>query len=460
MREADDNMDWRDLIDRYLDGTIAEEEFVDLEVALKRDSQVRGIYLEAVKTDTLLREIAGKIPDAITEPATARPRNHWVVFLGSAASIAALIAVAFLASFGDSAKIGSVEDAGWLSLSLEEGHGLNPGDEVQLASGSVEIQFRSGALTRIHGPARIEITSDNGAFLHHGEIWSRADTEASEGFTIQTHSGKFVDRGTEFLMTAKLDGFSQMHVASGAVDAEVDGYGLQRFGKGSGLGVEPGHTPVMIRIEPGDESPQFNFPTLPPPSATDEADLSIGRSKVRLISSGPKGRKNFPHQKSGKPDRLIDGVGQISNDKPEESLYFSDGANGNIMLDLGREIPVSRVHTYSWHLNKDYPDMRRRAVQRYTLWGSPEAKPEAMPSIEQANGWIRIARVDTDAFFRVEEEPDRPAQQACAIHTSAPSIGNYRYLLFQVVPTPMPEGKLARHTFFGEIDVFSTDSSQ
>lgn len=463
MKEPGNNIDWRERVDGYLDGTISDEAFAELKAGLRNDPENRALYLAAVKTDALLREIAGKVPPSVTAnpvpaPALVRLRGSWRLAVAAAASLALLAGVVSILMQDDAARIGSADEAGWLSQALPEGQALHPGDEVQLASGSVEIRFQSGALTRLHGPARFEITSANGGFLHHGQVWARADTAESDGFTIQTHSGRFVDRGTEFLMTAQPDGFSQMHVASGAVDAEVEGFALQRFEKGSGLGIEPGDRPVVIRIESGEDTPQFAFPTIPPPTAADAADLQSGQCRVQLISHDHKGRENLPHVLSGPPERLIDGRGQSDGDRPEESLYFTNGAEGIILLDLGREIPVSRIHTYSWHLNDELPTVRRRAVQRYTLWGCAEAKPEVVPSPGQANGWTRIARVDTDAFFRVEEEPDRPAQQACAIQSSAPSIGNFRYLLFQVIPTSMPDGKLAEHTFFGEIDVFSAVS--
>lgn len=461
MMTSEETIEWRELVAHYLDGTITEDGFAGLKAALRTDSEKRALYLDAVKTDTLLREIAGKAPRARPQAAmSSRWRGQRGMVLAAAACVAALALVLSLFSAGDAAKIGTSRDAAWLSQAHEEGQVLKPGDEVELASGSVEILFNSGALTRLHGPARFEITSTNGGFLHHGQAWARAETAESDGFTIQTHSGKFVDRGTEFLTTASTDGFSQMHVASGAVDAEVAGFALQRFKKGSGLGIEPGDTPVMIRIESGADTPEFAFPSIPPPSATDAADLQAGKCTVQLISHDHKGRENLPHPKSGPPERLIDGQGQSASDRPEESLYFTNGADGIILLDLGREIPVSRIHTYSWHLNDALPDVRNRAVQRYTLWGCREAKPEALPSTENANGWTRIARVDTDAFFRVEKEPDRPAQQACAIQSSATAIGDFRYLLFQVLPTPMPNGKLAEHTFFGEIDVFTPSVSE
>lgn len=449
-------IEWKDLVGRYLDGEITEDEFADLKEGLRNDSQKRELYLESVKTDTHLREIAGQLPSALPTHEEKHRSGSWFIYATVAAACFSVVAlVSSLYSRDDEATIGLAKNVEWLSQALPAGQGLNLGDEVQLISGSVEVLFRSGALTRIHGPARFEITSENSGFLHHGQAWARAETEDSQGFTIHTHSGNFVDRGTEFLTTAKQDGFSQMHVASGAVDVEVEGFSLQRLEKGSGLGIEPGDTPIMIRIEAGAETNAFSFPTIPPPSDSDWADRRNQHSAVSLKSENQKGRGvNLPHRNSGDPRRLIDGQGQSGSDQPKESLFFTDGANATILLDLGREIPVSRIHTYSWHLNDELPSLRRRAVQRYTLWGCRDKKPDTMPSPENANGWSRIARVDTDAFFRVVEEPGRPAQQACSIYSNTSSIGDFRYLLFQVLPTAMPEGKPARHTFFGEIDVF------
>ncbi len=457
--EKKDN--WRVLIDSYLDGTIDDQGFARLKDGLRSDPGCRDAYLSAVRTDTLLREIAGKkehiVSEVLSNSDSRRP-ILWMVGAVAACFMGLVLVIASLSNPSE-AEISKTSGAEWLIEARQPGEALQVGDTVELASGSVEILFRSGAETRLHGPARFEITSSNGGFLHYGEADSRADSLQSEGFSIQTLSGRFIDQGTEFLMTASRDGFSQMHVNSGTVDVEVAGFSRQRFEQGSGLGVEPGEHPVMIRIEAGDESSAFQFPTIPPPSDLDWADQRQGQSTVELISEDRKGRVNLPHPNSGDQVRLIDGLGQTGPDKPNESLYFFDGAKGNILIDLGDEVPVARVHTYSWHLNAEFPDIRRRAVQRYTLWGATKNKPEGIPSETDTGGWTRIARVDTDAFFNVEREPDRPAQQACEILSSTPAIGDFRYLLFQVIPTPMPEGKAARHTFFSEIDVFTADDS-
>ena len=466
-----DSPNFRELVDGFLEGTLSDSEFNTLQSALRERPDLRDRYFASVRIDTLLRERAGtgvsiaatteagapSVPENVVAIDRAESASPWSYGWGLAASL--VLGALLLGSLwpsGGAAEIGITDDAVWLATSRAEGEGLRVGDEVALVSGSVEIHFDSGAFTRIHGPAAFEITGTNSGFLHHGQAWSRADTESSHGFTIQTHSGRFVDRGTEFLTTARTDGFSQMQVTSGAVDAEIEGFEPQRFEKGSGLGIEPGETPVRIVIESGNENPDFAFPTIPPPTSNDHADVSKGYASVQLNSLDRKGRTNLPHIQSGPPESLLDGKAQTARDQPGESFFFPNGATGEIVLDLGEEIPVARVHTYSWHLSEVDVGRKRRAVQRYTLWASGKTRPDSLPSGESGNGWTRVARVDTDAFFGVQEDPDRPAQQAVAIQSSGPSLGNFRYLLFQVLPTPMPEDIPSRHTFFGEIDVFTS----
>lgn len=452
------------LVQRYADGHAGETEVEKLEDELTKDPGFRQAFLAYLNLDAALEGSLLQHAAPGVEEISKPKRRAIPTWLGLAASIAILIAGAWLGirPFQGSpvAEVGEVtRDTRWLSPPLLEGDGLQKGNSLQLASGSVEIRFQSGALTRLHGPAQFEILSGNSGFLSYGEAYSRADNEESKGFTIETHSGDFVDQGTEFLTTASPDGFSQLHVTSGAVDVDVPGMELQRLRKGSGLGIEPGEVPVLIRIEQGNETPAFAFPTIPPPGRTDYADASQGAARVQWWPTDQTDENNHPSPKSGPFELLLDGKGQTGDDHPSESVFFRDGANGLILLDLGKEVSVSKIHTYSWHRNREDPDLRRRAVQRYTLWGCGAELPDSLPLSGNGTGWTRIARVNTDAFFRVKKDPDRPAQQACAIFSGENAIGTFRYLLFEVAPTPMPEGFRPRHTFLGEIDVFASETS-
>lgn len=456
-----------DLVQRYVDNEATATDVADLECLLLADPEFRAAFLDYLSIDSALGDtVLPGLENKIQGPVLLK-RRQWtslpLIALASAAAIAVLALVSgilpnpFRSGTTDIASIGTVsDDVRWMSAPQTEGSSLDSGTNLQLASGSVEVRFQSGALTRLHGPAHLELVSNNSAYLHYGEAFSRADNADSQGFTIQTHSGNFVDRGTEFLTTASTDGFSQLHVTSGAVDVDVPGHDRQSLRTGSGLGIEPGEVPVLIRIEPGDESPAFTFPTIPPPTDTDFADHRQGIARVEWLPTDLSDERNDLSPNSGDPEQVINGRAQSGEDEPMESLFFRDGANGLILIDLGREVPVSKINTYSWHRNLEDPDLRRRAVQRYTLWGCGAEKPTFQPDAENNAGWTRIARVNTDAFFGVREEPDRPPQQACSIFSGGKNaIGSFRYLLFEVTPTAMPDGMRPRHTFFGEIDIFT-----
>ncbi len=442
-------INFRDLVDQHLNGTISHDDFDRLKEWLRDHSDHREEYLSAVKMDTLLREIAGQNSEVESPRLAAKP-NRRLLLLSMVSALAVLGLAAFLLfqTAAPAAKITAVSDT---DSKWEPGDYLQASDRVELTQGKLSLTFSSGATTELHAPVLFEVSSANSAFLHYGNAVSRADTDASHGFTILTPYGQFIDQGTEFLTTVRRDGSSQMHVSSGEVDVAVKGFGRQRIRKGSGIGIESGSVPVMIRIEQGEESSDFLFPSITPPAHTDDGKTA----NAQLFQSGSDWQEIPPHRESGSLSLLTDGFAQSTQDQPEESLFPPNGADAAILLDLQKAIPVAMIRTYSWHLSEVDVGTRRRAVQRYTVWGSKE-KPKQLPIAEEARGWTRIARVDTDAFFQVAEDPDRPAQQACELFSSdGQSLGKFRYLLFDVVPTPMPTGIPPQHTFFGEIDVIA-----
>ncbi|MDF1737581.1 MAG: hypothetical protein P1U86_00365 [Verrucomicrobiales bacterium] len=451
------NPHWN-LVQRYVDGIASEKEVTALEDALAADVEFREAFLSYLSLDAALEEVLPE-GDLNQKPAVQPEKTKLRLLpLWGLLGVVALLAIA-TASFTERryvAQIGATsQNLRWRSASHVKGEKLRKGTRLELAAGDVDIEFGTGALTRIHGPALFEIKSDNSGFLSYGEAYSLAENVASKGFTIQTHSGDFVDQGTEFLTAASPDGSSQLHVNSGAVDVAVPGMEMQRLRTGSGFGIEPGEIPVVVRIEQGDETAAFNFPTIPAPSPFDFADGRKGEARIEWWPSDLSDEENHPSIKSGPLELLIDGSGQATEDSPSESVFFQDGADGLFLIDLGSEISVAKINTYSWHRNRDDPDLRRRAVQRFTLWGCGHERPSTLPSNEESTEWTRIARVNTDAFFRVKNEPDRPPQQACSIFSGKESLGKFRYLLFKVSPTPMPDGLKPRHTFFGEIDVIT-----
>ncbi|MDA1039993.1 MAG: hypothetical protein O3A37_06875 [Planctomycetota bacterium] len=366
-------------------------------------------------------------------------------------------------------SFGTVAAAQWVAADtvVHEGDPLRSGQRIELAGGSVRLHFASGAAVRLIGPAIFEAESPLAAVLTMGRVAVTADTPESKGFTIRTRTGRIVDLGTEFVAEALPDGRCRIGVSSGLVSfhpGDRDAGHLLRAGEL--MEIEPGHRQVITRIERGDETPVFQFPTIEPPTAADAADVDAGEATIRRVLGRlyENPRKNIA---SAAPTILVDGKGQSNPDAPEESLYFADNETGGLLLDLGKRITVSKVNVYSWHrcLNPGFnPDLREahreRAAQNYVLYGSADDEPPTVGDLPTAAGWTLIARVNSDEYFGLAGIA-RPAQQASSITSARGALGQYRHLLFVVQPTPgmNHDGReLNFTTFFGEIDVYADES--
>ena len=333
---------------------------------------------------------------------------------------------------------------------LGAGASLAAGRKLELASGQAEIVFQCGAKVTLRGPAIFEIESANSSYLTIGRLSARADTPQAHGFTVHSRTASTVDLGTEFSVVASADGHSQIRVVEGAVDVRLaSGPQSRRLSAGQSLEVEPGTPSVIARIEPGEGTAAFSFPTIEPPSSRDYADASQAHAHISVLRGKPK-------CDSGPVELLLDGKGQSRADAPGESFFFEDNTSGLILLDLGRKMPVKKVNTYSWHQHHLNPGDHLRATQKYYLYGSQRAAPPGAGRDLAAAGWTLIAQVDTDEFFGVPRLDARPAQQAVSI--TAPdggSIGEYRYLLWDVRPTLWKnENNHSANTFYGEFDVY------
>ncbi|MEO0444822.1 MAG: hypothetical protein AAF191_01965 [Verrucomicrobiota bacterium] len=449
--------EFEELMLRYLERDLEAKEFAKLQEHLKVDQRARRRFIEVCDMSALLRHVAEE-EMAMVLPEPKQPsKNHqrsllpllWACSAMAAGLIVLGISLVTRPSVG--AAIVDSLDAEWVESPADHGGKLQVGSQLHLASGSVEISFQSGASTRILGPALFEIESGNGGFLHYGKTLSTADNEASKGFSIHTVSGTYVDHGTEFFTEAATDGSSQMFVIRGAVDAQGKEFESRRISGGNGIGFGVGEMPVMVQIEQGADTPEFQFPSIPPPSPDDFASTQKVSIDCRINEAGI----SAAAPASAPPEVLVNGRAQSSADDPNESFFFRPDSVGYLTFDLGEVRPVSRIHTYSWHRNRSHPEMTLRAVQRFTVWGSNDVLPRDLPRDTASTGWTLICEVDTDVYFQVDKNAIRPTQQACRISPPSGKLGNFRYLLFEMLPTTDYDSILPRHTFFSEIDIFT-----
>lgn len=453
-----------DLVMRFIDGRATDEEATALSLELAANAESRRSYLRLARLHAALAteedQLADIVPISTAHPVPAGFKR-WVWAIGAMAAVAAIAflfplrgpparpdAPEIVASFGE------MRDCRWVSAgeNARPGDAVTRGQRLQLSSGSAVLRFSSGAVVTLLGPCIFEATSGNGAFLTLGQIKARADTPASKGFTVNTRTAQVVDVGTEFVTAVAPDGQSRVDVTSGEVYVLLDGMkSRHRLREGEAFSVEAGRAQVMVRIERGDGTAAFRFPTIEPPSDRDYADRAFGRAAIRVVDGALRTAVAIP---SGPAERLLDGRGQTVQDSPAESVFFDNDASGALLLDLGQSVSISKVNTYSWHQSRIVED-RVRAVQKFTLYGYDGETPPSVAGNLDVAGWVQVARVNSDSFFRVMQPADRPAQQVCSITGAQGAIGRYRFLLWVVEPTEAIDPRFRNNTFYAEFDVYA-----
>lgn len=185
-----------------------------------------------------------------------------------------------------------------------------------------------------------------------------------------------------------------------------------------------------------DATPAFKFKHVPSPVKND----ATAGARVKLVVGQPESN-------SADLKALTDGVLPASEDQPGANFFFADGSDGGrFLIDLGRVLEISQVNTYSWH-----PDTR--GPQVYNLFASdgtgakfnpePDAKTDPV-----ACGWKLIATVDTRS-----SDGNDGGQYGVSISDATGSLGKFRYLLFDSVPTEVDDDW--GNTFFSEINIIA-----
>ena len=227
MRQPDQQPDFEALIEAYLDGEIAQTDFVLLEEWLDQapencDLLVRRTREHLMFRDTLAaqqstapeREIVGvfgKVHRFVSQPIPF----SWV--LSAILTPFIVGAIIFLIAWwvSDSnlpgndycAEVASAQDAQWSfeETACEPGDVLSEGSWVKLKSGKVTLKFVSGAIVRLDGPCEFQIETGMAGFLRKGALTADVPSSAI-GFTVDTPGPTVVDLGTKFFINVSWTG--------------------------------------------------------------------------------------------------------------------------------------------------------------------------------------------------------------------------------------------------------------
>jgi hypothetical protein len=184
--------------------------------------------------------------------------------------------------------------------------------------------------------------------------------------------------------------------------------------------------------------PQFSFPHVPSPSATDAGY----RAKFSIVDG--------ERDPAGAPlEVLNDGLLPTESDQPVNNFFFApDTDGGRIAIDMGKETEIRQVNTYSWHAGP-------RAPQVYKLYAATGSATDfnAAPKKETDPakvGWTLLASVDT----RTKHELSAGQYGVSTANADAGKpLGAYRYLLLDVSRTESDDQ--FGNTFYSEVDVIA-----
>ncbi|MBA4186945.1 MAG: hypothetical protein C0467_02900 [Planctomycetaceae bacterium] len=115
------------------------------------------------------------------------------------------------------AMLTQVIDAVWqMETPPLTGSSLLPG-RLRLTTGTIQINFFSGAVVVLEGPADFELVSINRAICRQGRLRGIVPPQA-RGFTVVAPDTELVDLGTEFGMDIPAAGPTDIHVFNGEVE--------------------------------------------------------------------------------------------------------------------------------------------------------------------------------------------------------------------------------------------------
>ena len=233
--------------------SIVNDDATDLQIArldeiLANDEAARSLYLDYIDVHAGLRR-RYLSPDPDPEAQADQSEVLWraspqvaswgrVLGLSSVLALAASLAVAFFmsdTSQSDLPGVAGVEPSHAASrngvavlsraVGVEWADGMTPyrqgcpvpAGTLAIEAGLVQVEFYSGAIAVLEGPAHLELLSTELAELRAGKLRARVPTRA-RGFTIKTASGDIVDLGTEFAVEAPGDDAAgELHVLDGEV---------------------------------------------------------------------------------------------------------------------------------------------------------------------------------------------------------------------------------------------------
>ena len=258
------NLDYRDsLIEAWLNGTLDDAQFAELEAELLESAAARDAFWDRAAFHGVLSEAArlawGAESEEMPTSGSANMRQPrlqsalqrwlrdwlpsrlsggWAAALFGAAVITAVVAMLLLSPSNQAhapapARLAASVPAATVPLatitrsqfllagdaakSFAVGKAIGAG-RVVILDGALELTLKNGVVITLEGPADLDLGGEMEAFLHDGSAVVRMP-EGTDGFRLKTATADVLDLGTEFAVKASYGFFTDVQVYEGAVIA-------------------------------------------------------------------------------------------------------------------------------------------------------------------------------------------------------------------------------------------------
>ncbi len=139
---------------------------------------------------------------------------------------------------------------------------------------------------------------------------------------------------------------------------------------------------------------------------------------------------------------LFNGLGDDTTPGPAPAgaiLFNNNEPRALLLVDLQSVVSISAINTFTAHGST-------RSHQRYTVYGADDLTGLTTDS---TTGWTSIATVN------IGENVNFSGYRGVSISDTEGTIGNYQYLLFDLLPRGGTGGGSGDYAFFHEIDVIA-----
>lgn len=278
--------DWQQLdrlLARLVDETLTAQDAAELEARLRADPSARRHFVHYLDLHAELRDRAATAGGGFGPTIAASPTRRRLMLPVAASLAAGLLVVAgawlgheifpAVVDGGDApgpsiqrpptkppepaadaertddgaAMLRRATDVIWeMDAPPLQGESLAP-TRLRWAGGEITVEFFSGAVVTLEGPADFEVVSASRAICRRGRLRGEVPPQA-RGFAIATPSTELVDLGTEFGMNVFPGGPTDVHVFAGRVDLFPP---APRDPSASARAVVAGQT---VRVEAGGEA--------------------------------------------------------------------------------------------------------------------------------------------------------------------------------------------------------------